>query len=144
MEMCLRPPSTARPLAEGCGPGGWGVILSARSSLHLAPDTESAPPQPPRGGPGPQPPPTPPCPLQGVNGSRTYLRMSFLLKNVQSCGGKRTVSGAVGRLLLPQTRVGGSACGEQPWTVLGAEESQPPSLPHGPGDGCPVGRGIVS
>lgn len=33
---------------------------------------------------------------RGVNKSRTYLRMSFLLKKVQSCGRKTHIQSAVG------------------------------------------------
>lgn len=151
MEMCPRPPITEpatrqetlsppqRDLGPGVGRGAWfqvhactwlltrTVLLHGHHVGSLALPTLPTQAQ-----------------LQGVNGSHTYLRMSFLLKNVQSC---RENTRGQGQsvvwpwLLLPQTLPGrwgaalDGAGGRGVTTTLPAPRSR---------DGCPLGPGTVS
>lgn len=141
MEMCPRPPTTEpatrqetlsprqRGLDPGVGRGAWFQVhactwlLTRTVLLHGHHVGSLAPPALPTQ-----------AQLQGVNGSHTYLRMSFLLKNVQSCR-ENTWSVRVSRWCGPGSsfRRPSPGGGERPWTELGAEESPPPSLLRAPG-----------
>lgn len=99
MERCLRPPATEpgapqetlSPWQRDLGPGVMEVVLSSRSSLHLAPDTDSAPSRPPRLVPYPLCPPGPGLAPRGERKPH-LLEDVFLIEERAVLQRKHTVS----------------------------------------------------